>query len=97
MRRIGSTTVWPVPIAARRQQADRVRRIGVLMVNAESSEDGRSRLPGISHSAFSDDGNSIPSAALSLPMISPAIFCTAHPAWFDNTTTPVARVGTNTI
>jgi putative ABC transport system substrate-binding protein len=33
--------MWP--IAARAQQADRVRRVAVLMVNAESSDDGRSR------------------------------------------------------
>ena len=39
---IGGTTMWP--IAARAQQTDHVRRIGVLMVNAESSEDGRSRV-----------------------------------------------------
>ena len=39
---IAGTTMWS--IAARAQQTDRVRRIGVLMVNAEGSEDGRSRI-----------------------------------------------------
>jgi hypothetical protein len=33
-----------LPIGARAQQTDRVRRIGVLMVNAEGSEDSLARV-----------------------------------------------------
>jgi putative tryptophan/tyrosine transport system substrate-binding protein len=39
---VGSAAAWP--LAARAQQRERMRRIGVMMVNAESDQDGQRRI-----------------------------------------------------
>ena len=39
---IGSTVAWP--LAARAQQSERMRRIGVLMGNAETDQEAQSRV-----------------------------------------------------
>jgi putative tryptophan/tyrosine transport system substrate-binding protein len=56
---LGSAVVWP--LAARAQQGDRVRRIGVLMPTAESDPEAKARLSGftqaLAEAGWSDGRN----------------------------------------
>ena len=55
----GAAVAWP--LAARAQQPDRVRRIGVLMSNAEGSAEGQARVAalvkGLEQLGWSDGRN----------------------------------------
>jgi len=58
---ISCTGVFPAPLAARAQQADRVRRIGVLMNNAEDDPESKAELAafrqGLQQLGWSEDRN----------------------------------------
>jgi hypothetical protein len=58
---ISCIAIFPAPLAARAQQADRVRRVGVLMHNAEDDPESKAELAafrqGLQQLGWSEDRN----------------------------------------